>query len=138
MAKKYVFDYKVPFTAPHMVREISKHFTLPKAYALQDIGTLFGVSIICLLICWKTSIGIGSVSITVSFLIAYSSMALLNRYEPEGKPPIKFVLEYVIYIMVWQLPKATMYHDQKITKDDYVIEMEENNEIRKSDESYLR
>jgi hypothetical protein len=126
MKEKYVFDYKEPFSAPTMVREITKKFKLPRAYQSQDLIVIIISSLVLGLFFWKIAFGLNRFTIMFTGLSSYGLMTILNRYEPEGKSPFKFIWDYVLYLYEWQLPKNLFYHDEKVkmNKDKCVYEQE--------------
>ncbi|WP_208783492.1 TcpE family conjugal transfer membrane protein [Enterococcus faecalis] len=111
---KYVFDYREPFNAPTMVRELTKKFKLSRAYASQDIIVAMGTCVVLGLFFWKIAFGLNRFTILFTGLCGYGVVTLLNRYEPEGKAPFKFIYDYVLYLWEWQLPKWSFYHDEKV------------------------
>lgn len=112
--EKYVFDYREPFNAPTMVRELTKKFKLSRAYASQDIIVVIGSCIVLGLFFWKVAFGLNRFTILFTGVCSYSLMTVLNRYEPEGKSPFKFIYDYAVYLWEWQLPKWSFYQDEKV------------------------
>lgn len=124
--EKYVFDYREPFNAPTMVRELTKKFKLSRAYASQDIVVLISTCVVLGLFFWKVAFGLNRFTVLFTGLCSYGLMTLLNRYEPEGKAPFKFIYDYAVYLWEWQLPKWSFYQDEKvkINREKCVYEQE--------------
>lgn len=112
--EKYVFDYREPFNAPTMVRELTKKFKLSRAYASQDIIVVIGSCVVLGLFFWKIAFGLNRFTILFTGVCSYGLMTVLNRYEPEGKAPFKFIYDYAMYLWEWQLPKWSFYQDEKV------------------------
>lgn len=129
--EKYVFDYKEPFRAPTMVREVTKKFKLSRAYQTQDVLVMVVSCLFLGLFFWKIAFGINRFTIMLTFLGSYGLMTLLNRYEPEGKTPFKFLSDYAVYVYEWQLPRNCFYHDEKvkIQTEKCVYEQEQKKDI---------
>lgn len=120
MKKKQIFDYKEPFHAPYMVRELTKNVKLPVAMHAQTIGvciaTLFitGFIVIPLL-------GVNQISVALMGLTSYGMVELFNRVEPDGKKVHTFLKDYFLYLIQFQLPNYQIYHGEKIKLEDKKI-----------------
>lgn len=113
MKEKQVFDYREPFQAPYMIREITKNLKLPMAIAGQDIFTfMIGFAILALLT--FPTIGVNQFTIIISVLLPYGLVALFNIIEPDGKKVPIFIWDYLKYLIGYQIPKWEIYQSEKI------------------------
>lgn len=110
---KQVFDYREPFQAPYMVREITKNLKLPVAMYGSDItvflSTMFIVGLMCVPI-----LGFNRITVLFTLLIPYAMVQLFNAVEPDGKKVHTFVKDYLIFMFQWQIPKWELFHGKKI------------------------
>lgn len=112
--KKPIFDYREPFNAPYMIREIAKNVTLPFTVYAQDfvVATLSFLVTFCLLL---VTVGFRQLTVFVPLAISYGFVQLFNKVEPDGKRVDLFLRDYLIYLVTYALPKKVIYHEQTET-----------------------
>lgn len=108
---KQIFDYREPFNAPYMIREIAKNVRLPFVVYAQDFTIAmisFGVTFSVLI----GLIGFNQFTLLASVGVSYGMVQLFNKVEPDGKRVDIFVKDYLIYLVHYGLSKKVMYHEQ--------------------------
>ncbi|EGP5595300.1 conjugal transfer protein [Enterococcus hirae] len=112
--EKQVFDYKEPFQAPYMVREITKKLRLRNAVSGQTIF-VFGFTALLCLILFYPFLGFNQFYVMLSIAIPYGMVELFNRVEPDGKKVHSFLLDYIRFVWVYQIGKKTIQQTNLIT-----------------------
>lgn len=108
---KQIFDYREPFNAPYMIREIAKNVRLPFVVYAQD----FTIAMISFGIIFSILIGVigfNQFTLLVSVGISYGMVQLFNKVEPDGKRVDIFVKDYLNYLVHYGLTKKVVYHEQ--------------------------
>lgn len=108
---KQIFDYREPFNAPYMIREIAKNVRLPFVVYAQDFtiamisfGSIFSLLIVLL--------GFTQLTLLMSVGVSYGMVQLFNKVEPDGKRVDIFVKDYLNYLIHYGLSKKVVYHEQ--------------------------
>lgn len=121
--RKEVFDYKEPFHAPQMVREITKRFKLRNAIPAQTffVGGFTAVFVGVLLYLIR---GFDQLSVLLTVTASWGMIELFNRVEPDGKKVHVFLKDYVLYIFTYQLKNQVLQHGRfiKLNKHELVYE----------------
>jgi len=104
---KEVFDYKEPFQAPYMVREITKRVKLKNAVSAQTIF-VGGVTALGMFLIFYLFFGVSQFSIFPSGLIAFGMVELFNRIEPDGKKVHVYLKDLLKYIYTYQVKKQVI------------------------------
>ncbi|EOE6377803.1 TcpE family conjugal transfer membrane protein [Enterococcus hirae] len=112
--EKQVFDYKEPFQAPYMVREITKKLRLRNAISGQTIFVFGFTALLCVLILYPL-LGFTQFFVILCLIIPYSMVELFNRVEPDGKKVHSFLLEYIRFVCIYQIGKKTIQQTNLIT-----------------------
>lgn len=112
--EKQVFDYKEPFQAPYMVREITKKLRLRNAVSGQTIF-VFGFTALLCLILFYPFLGFNQFYVMLSIAIPYGMVELFNRVEPDGKKVHLFLLDYIRFVWVYQIGKKAIQQTNLIT-----------------------
>lgn len=112
--EKQVFDYKEPFQAPYMVREITKKLRLKNAVSGQTIF-VFGFTALLCLILFYPFLGFNQLYVMLSIAIPYGMVELFNRVEPDGKKVHLFLLDYIRFVWVYQIGKKAIQQTNLIT-----------------------
>jgi len=110
---KQVFDYKEPFQAPYMVREITKKIRLKNAISGQSIFVFGFTSLFCLLILYPM-IGFTQFLIVACLVIPYGMVELFNRVEPDGKKVHAFLIDYFRFVFIYQIGKKVLQQAELI------------------------
>ncbi|EOH8750063.1 TcpE family conjugal transfer membrane protein [Enterococcus faecalis] len=119
--EKQILDYREPFNAPYMIREIAKNVHLPFVVYAQDF-TVATVSFALVFSCLLLLFGINQLVIMVSIAIPYGLVQLFNRVEPDGKRADIFLKDYMSYLVIYVMKHQVLYHEQLQTiKQEKVI-----------------
>lgn len=118
---KQIFDYREPFNAPYMIREIAKNVRLPFVVYAQDFTIAmisFGVTFSILI----GLIGFNQFTLLASIGVSYGMVHLFNKVEPDGKRVDIFVKEYLNYLVRYGLTKKVVYHElhEKVNLEKFV------------------
>jgi hypothetical protein len=113
MKRKEVFDYKEPFQAPYMVREITKNLKVPTAIAGQDVFTFLIAFGILAGILFPT-VGVNQFTVIVAILVPYGLVSLFNIIQPDGKKVPVFIMDYLKFLFSYQIPKYELYQGMKV------------------------
>ncbi|MFD1899160.1 TcpE family conjugal transfer membrane protein [Enterococcus termitis] len=108
---KQVFDYREPFNAPYMIREIAKNVRLPFVVYAQD----FTIAMISFSVTFSFLIallGFNQLTLLASVGVSYGMIQLFNKVEPDGKRVDIFVKDYLNYLVHYGLIKNVVYHEQ--------------------------
>ncbi|MGM0167106.1 hypothetical protein IGI39_002086 [Enterococcus sp. AZ135] len=108
---KQIFDYREPFNAPYMIREIAKNVRLPFVVYAQDF-TIAMISFGCTFSFLIGLIGFNQFTLLVSVGVSYGMVQLFNKVEPDGKRVDIFVKDYLNYLFHYGLTKKVVYHEQ--------------------------
>lgn len=111
---KEVFDYKEPFQAPQMVREITKKLKLRNAVAAQTIYVAFGTALIVGSV-WYLVSGFSQMMVFVTLGLSWGMVELFNRVEPDGKKVHIFLKDYIHYLILYQTKGKVLQHGRLIT-----------------------
>ncbi len=111
---KEVFDYKEPFQAPQMVREITKKLKLRNAVAAQTIYVAFGTALIVGSV-WYLVSGFSQMMVFVTLGLSWGMVELFNRVEPDGKKGHIFLKDYIHYLILYQTKGKVLQHGRLIT-----------------------
>ncbi|EDP7604659.1 conjugal transfer protein [Listeria monocytogenes] len=109
--EKQLLDYREPFNAPYMIREIAKNVHLPFVVYAQDftVATVsFALSFSLLLLFF----GMNQLVVMVSIAIPYGLVQLFNRVEPDGKRADIFLKDYLAYLFTFAYGHKSLYHEQ--------------------------
>lgn len=109
--EKQILDYREPFNAPYMIREIAKNVHLPFVVYVQDftVATVsFALSFSLLLLFF----GMNQLIVMVSIAIPYGLVQLFNRVEPDGKRADIFLKDYLAYLFIFAYGHKSLYHEQ--------------------------
>ncbi|NBK03545.1 conjugal transfer protein, partial [Listeria monocytogenes] len=109
--EKQILDYREPFNAPYMIREIAKNVNLPFVVYAQDF-TVATVSFALVFSCLLLLFGMNQLVIMVSIAIPYGLVQLFNRVEPDGKRADIFLKDYLSYLMTYVMKHQVLYHEQ--------------------------
>mgnify|MGYP005983273697 CR=1 FL=1 len=135
--EKQVFDYREPFQAPYMVREITKKIRLRNAISGQSIF-VFGFTCLFCGFLFYPFLGFTQLFVALCLLIPYGMVELFNRIEPDGKKVHAFLIDYIRFIFVYQLGKKSLQHTNLIkvrkTKMIYKKESLNNLQLKKKSE----
>ncbi|HBI6483549.1 TPA: conjugal transfer protein [Listeria monocytogenes] len=119
--EKQILDYREPFNAPYMIREIAKNVNLPFVVYAQDF-TVATVSFALVLSCLLLLFGMNQLVIIISIAIPYGLVQLFNRVEPDGKRADIFLKDYMSYLVTYVMKHQVLYHEQLQTmKQEKVI-----------------
>ena len=108
---KQVFDYREPFNAPYMIREIAKNVRLPFVVYAQD----FTIAMISFSVTFSFLIallGFKQLTLLASVGVSYGMIQLFNKVEPDGKRVDIFVKDYLNYLIHYGLTRRVVYHEQ--------------------------
>ncbi|MFK4565462.1 TcpE family conjugal transfer membrane protein [Enterococcus sp. UD-01] len=111
MKNKQIFDYREPFNAPYMIRELAKNVKLPFVVYAQDF-TIATISFALMLLLSFLTIGLNQIALMVSIGVSYGMVQLFNRVEPDGKRVDLFLKDYFSYLWTYVLPRKVLYHEQ--------------------------
>ena len=111
MTNKQILDYREPFNAPYMIREIAKNVHLPFIVYAQDF-TIAILSFLVLFLLLIPAFGFNQLTAFLSLGIPYGLVQLFNKVEPDGKRLDLFTKDYFTYLWQFQLPKKQLYHEQ--------------------------
>jgi hypothetical protein len=114
MKNKQIFDYREPFNAPYMIRELAKNVKLPFVVYAQDF-TIATISFALMLLLSFLMIGLNQIALIVSIGVSYGMVQLFNRVEPDGKRVDLFLKDYFSYLWTYVLPRKSLYHEQRKT-----------------------
>ncbi|ROY39995.1 conjugal transfer protein [Enterococcus casseliflavus] len=109
--EKQILDYREPFNAPYMIREIAKNVHLPFVVYGQDftVATVsFAISFSLLLFFF----GMNQLVVMLSLAIPYGLVQLFNRVEPDGKRADIFLKDYLVYLFTFAYGHKSLYHEQ--------------------------
>ncbi|HBI7177707.1 TPA: conjugal transfer protein [Listeria monocytogenes] len=109
--EKQILDYREPFNAPYMIREIAKNVHLPFVVYAQDftVATVsFAITFSLLLLIF----GMNQVVVMISIAIPYGLVHLFNRVEPDGKRADIFLKDYLLYLFTFAFGHKSLYHEQ--------------------------
>ncbi|EDO1241663.1 conjugal transfer protein [Listeria monocytogenes] len=109
--EKQILDYREPFNAPYMIREIAKNVHLPFVVYAQDftVATVsFAISFSLLLFFF----GMNQLVVMLSLAIPYGLVQLFNRVEPDGKRADIFLKDYLVYLFTFAYGHKSLYHEQ--------------------------
>lgn len=121
MKNKQIFDYREPFNAPYMIRELAKNVRLPFVVYAQDF-TIATISFALMLLLSFLTIGLNQITLMVSVGVSYGMVQLFNRVEPDGKRVDLFLKDYFSYLWTYVLPRKILYHEQRETfKQEKVV-----------------
>ncbi|WP_261998757.1 conjugal transfer protein [Enterococcus faecalis] len=119
--EKQILDYREPFNAPYMIREIAKNVNLPFVVYAQDF-TVATVSFALVFSCLLLLFGMNQLVIMISIAIPYVLVQLFNRVEPDGKRADIFLKHYLSYLVIYVMKNQVLYHEQLQTmKQEKVI-----------------
>ncbi|CAK20196.1 TcpE family conjugal transfer membrane protein [Listeria welshimeri] len=119
--EKQILDYREPFNAPYMIREIAKNVNLPFVVYAQDF-TIATVSFALVFSCLLFLFGMNQLVIMISIAIPYGLIQLFNRVEPDGKRADIFLKDYLSYLVTYVMKHQVLYHEQLQTmKQEKVI-----------------
>lgn len=119
--EKQILDYREPFNAPYMIREIAKNVNLPFVVYAQDF-TVATVSFALVFSSLLLLFGMNQLVIMISIAIPYGLVQLFNRVEPDGKRADIFLKDYLIYLVTYVMKHQVLYHEQlQIMKQEKVI-----------------
>ncbi|MFR3685551.1 MAG: TcpE family conjugal transfer membrane protein, partial [Enterococcus sp.] len=110
---KLVFDYREPFQAPYMVRELTKKLKLRNAVSGQTIFVA-GVSFVMTAFILFSTVGFNHWTLGLSVLIPFGLVELFNRIEPDGKKVHLFIVDYLSYLLAFVIPKKSVYQGKKV------------------------
>lgn len=108
---KQILDYREPFNAPYMIREIAKNVNLPFVVYAQDF-TVATVSFALVFSLLLVTVGMNQLVIMISIGIPYGLVQLFNRVEPDGKRADIFLKDYLSYLFTFVLKRKILYHEQ--------------------------
>ncbi|MFI3805598.1 TcpE family conjugal transfer membrane protein [Vagococcus fluvialis] len=111
---KQILDYREPFNAPYMIREIAKNVNLPFVVYAQD----FTVAMISFALTFSLLLyffGMTQLVVMVSVAIPYGLVQLFNRVEPDGKRADTFLKDYFLYLIRYTVRRRVLYHQQALT-----------------------
>jgi len=109
--EKQILDYREPFNAPYMIREIAKNVHLPFVVYAQD----FTVATVSFAVVFSTLLilfGMNQLVVMVSLAIPYGLVQLFNRVEPDGKRADIFLKDYFLYLLTFVFRHKSLYHEQ--------------------------
>ncbi|EAE7308546.1 conjugal transfer protein [Listeria monocytogenes] len=131
MKDKQVLDYREPFNAPYMIREIAKNVRLPFIVYAQDF-TIAILSFFIVFLLLFITIGFNQITAILSVGIPYGIVQIFNRIEPDGKRLDLFTKDYLTYLWFYVLPKKIVYHGrlESIKPSKVVYEKQTINSIR--------
>lgn len=131
---KQVFDYKEPFQAPYMVREITKKLRLRNAISGQTIF-VFGFTALLCLVLFYPFLGFNQFYMMLSIAIPYGMVELFNRVEPDGKKVHVFLLDYLRFVMIYQIGKKVIQQTDliKIRETKMIYKKEKIKELSVKD-----
>lgn len=109
--EKQILDYREPFNAPYMIREIAKNVNLPFVVYAQDF-TVATVSFALVFSCLLLLFGMNQLVIMISIAIPYGLVQLFNRVEPDGKRADIFLKDYMSYLVTYVMKHQVLYHEQ--------------------------
>lgn len=107
MKEKQVFDYKEPFQAPYMVREITKKFRLRNAVSGQSIFVA-GITFFITGLVFYPLLGFDKWLVCLCIFIPFGMVELFNRVEPDGKKVPVFLWDYVQFVFKYQWGKKSI------------------------------
>lgn len=107
---KQIFDYREPFNAPYMIREIAKNVRLPFVVYAQDF-TIAMISFGCTFSFLIGLIGFSQITLLASIGVSYGMVQLFNKVEPDGKRVDIFVKDFLNYLVHYGLTKRVIYHE---------------------------
>ncbi|WP_195478126.1 TcpE family conjugal transfer membrane protein [Enterococcus faecalis] len=107
---KQIFDYREPFNAPYMIREIAKNVRLPFVVYAQDF-TIAMISFGCIFGFLIGLFGFNQLTLLMSIGVSYGMIQLFNKVEPDGKRVDIFVKDYLNYLIHYGLSKKVVYHE---------------------------
>lgn len=110
---KLVFDYREPFQAPYMVRELTKKLKLRNAVSGQTIFVA-GVSFVMTACMLFSTVGFKHWTLGLSVLIPFGLVEVFNRIEPDGKKVHLFIVDYLAYLWAFVVPKKAVYQGKKV------------------------
>lgn len=109
--KKQIYDYREPFNAPYMIREIAKNVNLPFVVYAQDFtiatvsfGITFGLFV------WL--FGFNQITLMISIGVPYGIVQLFNKVEPDGKRVDIFIRDYLVYFFSYLVTSKALYHEE--------------------------
>lgn len=120
MSEKFVFDYKEPFNAPYMIREITKKIKLPFSMQAQDV-LVFTMTLVIVGGGLFLFFGFTKFVLLATLLCAYGLVKLVNSFEPDGKKIHFFIIDYVVFLVLYQLGRKSFYHGQRIYVNEDVV-----------------
>lgn len=120
MDSKYVFDYKEPFNAPYLIREITKKIRLPFTMQAQDV-LVFTMTLVIVGGALFLLFGFTKFVLLGTLLCAYGLVKLVNSFEPDGKKIHFFIKDYVVFLLMYQLGRKSFYHGQRIYVNEDVV-----------------
>ncbi len=119
--EKQILDYREPFNAPYMIREIAKNVNLPFVVYAQDF-TVATVSFALVFSSLLLLFGMNQLVIIISIAVPCGLVQLFNRVEPDGKRADIFLKDYVSYLVTYVMKYQVLYHEQlQIMKQEKVI-----------------
>ncbi|EMF0445289.1 TPA: TcpE family conjugal transfer membrane protein [Enterococcus faecium] len=129
--EKQVFDYKEPFQAPYMVREITKKLRLRNAVPGQTIFVFGFTALLSMLILYPL-LGFTQFFVILCLIIPYGMVELFNRVEPDGKKVHLFLLDYIRFVCVYQIGKKVIQQTNLITirKTKMIYKKEQLNHLK--------
>ncbi len=120
MKKAPVFDYKEPFSAPMMIRELTKNVRLPFVMYAQDalvfLLTLFTIGGTLYFL-----FGFNQIVVCLTFGSAYGVMKLVDSFEPDGKKIHHFMKDSLVFYFSYGIGKFSLYQGNKIREDETLI-----------------
>lgn len=108
--EKRIFDYREPFNAPYMVREIVKNVRLPFVVYAQDF-TVAVISFLVVGISLYLCFGINQLTVATTAAASYGMVQLFNKVEPDGKRVDLFLKDYLTYLFTFVFSRKVVYHE---------------------------
>lgn len=119
--EKQILDYREPFNAPYMIREIAKNINLPFVVYAQDF-TVATISFSLIFVTLLVLFGMNQLTVTISIAIPYGLVQVFNRIEPDGKRADVFIKDYLLYSLTFLLKNKVLYHGNIIhSKQEKVV-----------------
>lgn len=107
--EKQILDYREPFNAPYMIREIAKNINLPFVVYAQDF-TVATISFALIFVTLLVLFGMNQLTVTISIAVPYGLVQVFNRIEPDGKRADVFIKDYLFYSLTYLLKNKVLYH----------------------------
>lgn len=114
MKEKYVFDYKEPFNAPLIIRKLTDNFSLNfNLYAFDVVVYVVSGLVLYTILHWFIPLG-SQLGVLIYLGVPFLMVKVFATLEPDGKKLHVFLIDYLKFLVQFQLPKKGIYHGEKI------------------------